>query len=87
MPDLEGKLFLLLGISGMHIVQNPPRNSAVALNKIINRKDSPILASAIEHSSYLLTLDNDFLKENVIAFTKQRGLTILKPEGFILLNN
>jgi len=51
--------------------------------KIISKKDAPILACAAEHSDYLLTLDNEFLKAIIINSAARSGLKIIKPKDFI----
>lgn len=82
-PELKTKLFLLMGASDVRTLSNPLKKEIKIAAKIIAKEDAPILASAIKHSSYLLTLDNDFLKEEVLRFAQQGGLIILKPREFI----
>ena len=54
--DFRNKLFLLLGLTPVRILPDPPRESVTPLTGLINPEDAPILASALAHSSYLLTL-------------------------------
>lgn len=82
-PDLKTKLFLILGSAGVRICSNQSIKDVRIFAKIINKEDAPILASAIKHSSYLLTLDNDFFQEKVVHSARERGLTIVKPREFI----
>ncbi len=84
-PRLKSALLLLLGLSDVSILPNPPTQKSRSLSKIINSKDAPISASALENSNYLLTLDADFLDEDVVVFAKARGLVICNPKEFILL--
>lgn len=81
--DLKNNLFLLIGVASIKIVNDPSQNEIRRILKIINKKDAPILASALKHASYLLTLDNDFRTEKIVDFTETKGLMILKPEEFI----
>ncbi|MBI2635430.1 MAG: PIN domain-containing protein [Parcubacteria group bacterium] len=81
--DLKSKLFLLLGWAKIKILPNPGVRKLKAAEKLVNKEDAPVLASALETSSYLLTLDNDFLKEEIIIFVKAKRLAILKPKEFI----
>ncbi len=81
--DLKDKLFLLMGLTPIKILKSPLGNEFKTLTNIINKKDAPILASALKHSSYFLTLDNDFFAEPVTKFSKKKGLFILKPREFI----
>lgn len=80
---LKDRLFLLLGLADVKILSDIPKNKLKSLTKLLSEKDAPILASALENSSYLITLDNDFLKEGVLEFAKTKGLIILKPREFI----
>lgn len=81
--DLKSRLFLLLGWAGVKILPQPPKNKIRTLKAILPKEDAPILASALENSSYLLTLDSDFLNPIVAEFSKDQGLVILKPKEFI----
>ena len=83
MADMRTRLFLLLGTAGIAILQNQPKSEVMALKKYISEKDAPILASALKHSDYLLTLDNEFFNKSIIELANSRKLTILKPKGFI----
>ena len=81
--ELKQNLLLILGVSGIKVIKNPTKSEFKSLSKIINLEDAPILASALRHTRYLITLDNDFLSTKVINFSVIRGLSILKPGDFI----
>ena len=81
--DFRNKLFLLLGLTPVRILPDAPRESVTPLTALINPEDAPILASALAHSSYLLTLDKDFFSKSVTTLSNTRGLFILKPKEFI----
>ena len=81
--ELKQNLLLILGVSGIKVIKNPTKSEFKSLSKIINLEDAPILASALKHARYLVTLDNDFLSTKVINFSVIRGLSILKPGDFI----
>lgn len=81
--DFKRKLFLLIGLTPVKVILNPPVKQVKKLTKILNEKDCPILASAIKHCSYLITLDNDFLSREVVEFSLKKKLMILKPKNFI----
>lgn len=83
--DLEYKLYFLIGFSKIEILPNPKKKDLALFRKIVEAKDAPILASALEHTDFLLTLDNDFLAEAVVRLAKERKLQILKPAGLISL--
>lgn len=81
--DLKRKLFLLLGWVPINVLPDLPKRKIESLFELIPEEDAPILASALAHSSFLLTLDNDFLTTPVKEFAHSRGLTIVKPKEFI----
>lgn len=85
-PDLKTNLYLLLGIAPINILSNPDQKQIKRLSKILNKEDSPILASAFENSSFLVTLDNDFFTKSIIGFSQKANLKILKPREFIALH-
>ena len=58
------------------------RNSKYRVNSLY----APILASAIESSNYFITLDNDFLKEEVVRHVSLSKLSIMKPREFITMH-
>lgn len=82
-PHLKNKFFILIGLTPIKIFPDPSKNETKILEKFINKEDAPILASALKHSSYLLTLDNDFLINGVLKFATSKNLFILKPKEFI----
>ena len=81
--ELENRMFLLLGIARVNVLLNPPLQKVLSLKKILNVEDTPILASALAHSDYLLTLDNDFFSQLVLEFAQKRNLNIVKPQHLI----
>jgi len=81
--ELKSGLFFLLGLARVKVLSNPTKFSLKLLDRIINQKDAPILASALQNSDYFLTLDNDFLNEKIRNFTKQNNLLIFTPKQFI----
>ncbi|KKT12697.1 MAG: hypothetical protein UV94_C0041G0008 [Parcubacteria group bacterium GW2011_GWC1_43_30] len=83
--NLYSTLFLLLSVAKILVLSNPPKSSLAKLAKIISKKDTPILAGAIEHCDYLITLDNEFFNEQVADMAKLKNLQIFKPKDFIQL--
>jgi predicted nucleic acid-binding protein len=81
--SLEGKMFTLIGLSNIRILANPNPGMVSRINKYVPDNDATILASAMIHSDYLLTLDNGFFKDLVIKFSQKHGVTILKPKDLI----
>lgn len=82
--ELKNYLFLLMGLSKIEILPKPSKFSLKRVSKIINKKDAPILISALQTSHYLITLDKkDFLNPKVLEFTKKKKLSILTPKEFI----
>lgn len=82
-PQLKDDFFLLLGLAKIDILSNPKREELELTKSIINKKDAPILVSALKESNYLLTLDKDFLNEEVTKFAEQKNLTVLRPKKLI----
>ena len=83
--ELGHNLYLLLGFSRIEVLPNPKKSELRQVQKLIEKEDAPILASALEHCDFLLTLDNDFLTEEVLNFAKHKRLRIFKPKEFIEL--
>ena len=81
--DLANNLFLLVGLTPIRILPDPPGDIVLSLAPLIHVEDAPILASALAHSSYLITLDHDFFAESVMALSRRKGLAIMKPKEFI----
>jgi len=81
---MKSKLLLLLGLGQVEILDNPPKRETNKLKKVISEKDTPVLTSALEHSSYLITFDNEFLGEDILRIARSRGLKIMKPREFVL---
>ena len=81
--DLLIRLSLILAVANIQILANPSKSSLRSLREVINQEDAPILASALRHSDYLLTLDHDFFKKEVKEFVKKRGFIICAPKEFL----
>lgn len=69
----------------LKVILNPPHSALKTLEGIIEKDDRAILASALERTDYLLTLDNHFFSETVLRYASARGLRIVKPKEFIEL--
>ena len=80
-------LFLLLGVAEVQTISNPSKQELRSVIRLISRKDAPVLVSAMNESDYLLTLDNEFFKPDVIYAAKERELVILKPRDLIQMLN
>lgn len=80
---LISSLFLIMGTAGIETISNPTTREVRAAETVISKKDAPILASALAHNDYLLTLDNEFFKTEVVDAAQARGLVILKPGDLI----
>lgn len=66
------------------VVKNPSKEELKQFKDLIERDDIPVLASAIKtKTDFLLTLDKEFLKQEVINYANQYGLIILTPKDFI----
>lgn len=81
--DLKNKLFLLLGLTAIKILPDPPKSKLKLLRNVISKEDAPILSSASENSDYLLTLDKEFFNNAVIKFAENKNLLIKTPREFI----
>jgi len=82
-PNIQTLLFLFMGVSPIMIIENPTKKEVIKLSKYISKNDAPILASALENSDYLLTLDNEFFGEKILELAKKKSLTIFKPKELI----
>lgn len=82
-PSMQSQLFLILGTSKITILPNPTKREERLTAKYISKIDAPILAGALKHSDYLITLDNEFLKPEILGWAEKKSLTILKPKEFI----
>lgn len=82
-PELRRFLFLLVGSVPIRILPDSNARYVKSAEHVINAKDAPVLASALEHGSYLLTLDNDFLDVKVKEFARTRNVTVYTPREFI----
>jgi predicted nucleic acid-binding protein len=67
------------------IVADPKEEETFLCEQIINQKDAPILAAALNSQvSYLLTLDRkDFLQPKVLRFAKNKNIKIITPGDFV----
>lgn len=82
-PEFKTELFLIIGLANIEVLKNSSLVQVKKAGKFINKDDAPILAGAMENCSYLLTLDNHFLSENVSRFAIKNHLRILKPKEFL----
>jgi predicted nucleic acid-binding protein len=78
-PSLITELFQLLGIAGISVVPNPSKRDVMKAAEMVLQNDAPILASALRSSDYLITLDNGFFTESVLAQASDNPLVIAKP--------
>ena len=76
-------LFLLIGAASIGMIANPTATEVRTAEAVISKKDAPILASALTHCDYLLTLDNEFFNSPIIAVARDKNLTIVKPGELI----
>lgn len=81
--ELKQDLFNLMATGDISMVPTPPSTHFRLYYKVIEKKDAPILASALEEVDFLLSLDKDFLNEDLRIYAKMRGLIILTPGEFI----
>ncbi|OGE74063.1 MAG: hypothetical protein A3I07_01275 [Candidatus Doudnabacteria bacterium RIFCSPLOWO2_02_FULL_42_9] len=82
-PNLQNQLFLILGMAQITILPNPAKKEEKQAEKYISKIDAPILASALKHSDFLITLDNEFFNSGIINLAKEKALAIMKPKEFI----
>ena len=82
-PSLPSQLFLLLGTARVFTLPSPSRQERDRAAKYISASDAPILASAMKHSDFLLTLDKGFFNARVVTAAEKAGLNILTPKEFI----
>src|SRR3989344_4976095 len=82
-PHFQSQLFLLFGTAAIVILPNPTKKERNRCAQYISVIDAPILSSAIQHSDYLLTLDNEFLKSDIVVLAEKNSLAICKPKEFI----
>lgn len=86
-PNLENELFAMLALTQIETIPPPPLSKIRALYKVINKKDAPILATALQTCEYLLSLDNDFLNNRLRAYAYEYGLIICTPGEFLQRTN
>jgi|SRR3989338_5546480 len=80
---LLNQVFVMLSEAQVSFVPNPGRSDFLNLEEYISKKDLPILSTALLHSDYLLTLDNEFFSDEIIEMAFHKKLTILKPGAFL----
>lgn len=82
-PFSQNRFAFFLQHANILLVENPSVEEIAKCEKVINVKDAPILAAAINSpASFLLTLDRKhFLKPEVMAFTK--SLKVSTPGEFV----
>lgn len=81
-PELKNNFFILIGLSRFIVLRNPEPAELNVLSAIINKKDAPILSSALRNSDYLLTLDKDFLNAKTTRFVGRKNLSIINTAEF-----
>lgn len=81
--NMTSGLFSILGVTSMEILPNVQKQRLKILDGLISEKDAPILISALENSTHLITLDKEFLGEKIVRFAKSKGLIIMNPREFI----
>lgn len=82
-PNMSTQLFLWMGVNPITVLENPTKKEVTKFSKYISKKDAPILASALNNSDYLLTLDNEFFGEKIMELANKKSLKILKPKELI----
>jgi predicted nucleic acid-binding protein len=80
---MQTQFFLLLGNALVTVLPSPSKQEAARFTKYISENDAPILASAIKHCDYLLTLDNEFFNEKITTLARKNDLHIVKPKEFL----
>ncbi|OGE84343.1 MAG: hypothetical protein A2846_03875 [Candidatus Doudnabacteria bacterium RIFCSPHIGHO2_01_FULL_49_9] len=81
--SLQSQLYLILGTAKISVLPSPTKQEERRTAKYISEIDAPILASALKHSDYLITLDNEFFKEEIVSLARKSSLNISKPKEFI----
>ncbi len=81
--SLLNQLFFILTEAHVTFVPNPGKSDLLGTEKYISKNDAPILATALSHSDFLLTLDKEFFDEKIIELASLQELTILKPGDFL----
>jgi len=84
-PQLVDQLHLLIGVSQISVIPNPDIAFIKRMERYVPKSDATIMASAIIHSDYLLTLDNGFFSDAAIALADRQKVRVLKPKDFIEL--
>lgn len=82
-PTLLKDLFLLLGVADITVISDPKKSDVKRMAKAISENDAPILASALQSSDYLVTLDNEFLGTSIMALARRKSLLIVKPKDLL----
>ena len=82
-PDLRSSFLLTVGSVPVRIFPDARGAHFQTAKRTVNLKDAPILASALEHANYLLTLDHDFLNQKTKSCAESAGVSIYTPGEFI----
>ena len=69
-PELTNKFFGFLSIGNFSILKNPNKKELKSVKNLIEEKDAPILVSALEYTDFLLTLDKEFFRKEVVILLK-----------------
>lgn len=85
-PVLTKSLFRILSLGQFEVRGDPHETLMQEARTVIHPEDTPILAGAVVPQGILLTLDNHFFSDDVLSFSKSKGLSILKPGDFIKLS-
>lgn len=87
LPTTISTFEALILLPGLTVVYDPPAALIEAAARIINPKDSPILAAAIAaKANYLCTLDRkDFHTKAVKTWCKRFNLTSVTPGELLML--
>lgn len=80
---LRTRFLEILASSSVIVLDNPTKVEVEKLSGIIEKEDAPILASALFACDFLVTLDNDFLDQQVTEHVNLYNLSIVKPKELI----
>lgn len=83
---LQKELLALLVIGDVEILSIEVIAKVRPLYEVLNQKDAPILASALAHCGFILSLDNHFLSQDVVEYAADHKLIICTPGVFIQKN-
>lgn len=83
--NMRPSFFAFLGAGSISVLPNPTMREVKNLQDVISENDTPILASALKNSDFLVTLDKEFLDQKILDLASNQGLSILNPKEFIEL--